>query len=310
MRRWLILSLLLVFLLALYLWPTRSPSFETLYRGVEAEKVQAFQKFRSSYPLREIVTEDGQRWEYLVAGKRDGEAILFLHGMSGAADIWWQQIEALKEAYRIIAVTYPPLDSLEKMEAGVLTILDREGIRRTNVVGTSLGGYFAQFLAGRHPERVLRLVIGNTFPPNDILARENRTIGMLLPFLPDWLVLRFMRQSVERSIYPTSGNDAFTLAYLMEMNYGRVHKAHILARYRCVMQKFQLQDWPGSVLIFESDNDPLINPTLRAQLRDTYPYAEVYTFHDAGHFPYLNRPDEYNQQLITFLQRPMMVYSP
>lgn len=310
MRKWLILSLLLIFLLALYLWPTRSPSFETLYRDVEAEKVQAFQKFRSSYPLREIVTEDGQTWEYLVAGKRDGEAILFLHGMSGAADIWWQQIEALKGAYRIIAVTYPPVDSLEEMEAGVLAILDREGIRRTNVVGTSLGGYFAQFLAGRHPERVLRVVLGNTFPPNDILARENRTIGMLLPFLPDWLVLRFMRQSVERSIYPTSGNDAFTLAYLMEMNYGRVHKAHILARYRCVMQKFQVQDWPGSVLIFESDNDPLINPTLRAQLRDTYPHAEVYTFHDAGHFPYLNRPDEYNQQLIAFLQRPMMVYSP
>lgn len=310
MRRWLIFSLLLIFLLALYLWPTRSPSFETLYRDVEAEKVQAFQKFRSSYPLREIVTEDGQTWQYLVAGKRDGEAVLFLHGMSGAADIWWQQIEALKGAYRIIAVTYPPVDSLEEMEAGVLTILDREGIRRTNVVGTSLGGYFAQFLAGRHPERILRVVLGNTFPPNDILARENRTIGMLLPFLPDWLVLRFMRRSVERSIYPTSGNDAFTLAYLTEMNYGRVHKAHILARYRCVMQKFQVQDWPGSVLIFESDNDPLINPTLRAQLKERYPYAEVYTFHDAGHFPYLNRPEEYNQQLIAFLQRPTMVYSP
>lgn len=310
MRKWIWILVPIALLLVLYLWPTRAPSFETLYGGVDAETVKAFQEFRARHPLRKLVTEDGQTWEYLVGGKRDGEVVLFLHGMSGAADIWWRQIEALQDEYRVIAVTYPPVDSLEEMEAGVLEILDREGVRRANVVGTSLGGYFAQFLASRHPERVLRVVLGNTFPPNDILAQENRTIGMLLPFLPDWVVLRFMRQSVERSIYPSSGYDAFTLAYLMEMNYGRVHKAHVLARYRCVMQKFEVKELPTSVLIFESDNDPLINATLREQLKSTYPYAEVYTFQGAGHFPYLNRADEYNQQLIGFLERPIMVYSP
>ncbi|MEJ5241713.1 MAG: alpha/beta hydrolase [Anaerolineales bacterium] len=310
MRKWIWRFIPVLLLIALYLWPTRAPSFETLYGGVDPETVKAFQEFRARHPLRKLVTEDGQTWEYLVGGKRDGEVVLFLHGMSGAADIWWRQIEALQDEYRVIAVTYPPVDSLEEMEAGVLEILDREGVRRANVVGTSLGGYFAQFLAGRHPERVLRVVLGNTFPPNDILAQENRTIGMLLPFLPDWVVLRFMRQSVEHSIYPSSGYDAFTLAYLMEMNYGRVHKAHVLARYRCVMQKFEVKELPTSVLIFESDNDPLINATLREQLKSTYPYAEVYTFQGAGHFPYLNRADEYNQQLIGFLQRPIMVYSP
>jgi maspardin len=309
-RKRLIFLILGVLLVALYFWPTRSPSFEDLYANVEPEKVKAFQEFRSKYPLRRLVTEDGQTWEYLVTGPKEGEAVLFLHGMSGAADIWWQQIEALKDGYRIVAVTYPAVNRLEAMESGILAILDREGIARTNVVGTSLGGYFAQFFAMRHPQRVLRVVLGNTFPPNDVLRQEYRGIGMILPVLPDWFVLQFMRRSVERSVYPSSGYDAFTRAYLLEMNYGRVHKAHVLGRYRCVMQKFEVQDIPGSVLIFESDNDPLVPAVLREQLRQTYPYAEVYTFHDAGHFPYLNRPEEYNQRLIAFLQQPMMVYSP
>ncbi len=299
-----------ILLLAMYLWPTSSPSFETLYANVEPQRVKAFQEFRAKYPVRKLVTEDGQVWEYLVAGRKEGEAVLFLHGMSGAADIWWQQIEALKDHYRVLAVTYPPVNRLEAMENGVLAILDREGVVRTNLVGSSLGGYFAQFFAIRHPERVLRVVLGNTFPPNDVLQEEYRGIGMILPVLPEWFVLQFMRRSVEQSIYPTSGYDAFTRAYLLEMNYGRVRKSHVLGRYRCVMQKFEVQDITGGVLIFESDNDPLVPAILREQLKQTYSYAEVYTFHDAGHFPYLNRPEEYNQRLIAFLRQPMMVYSP
>lgn len=305
----LFLLVLVLLLLLIYLWPTRSPSFESLYAQVDPAQVQAFQAFRSRHPTRQMVV-DGKSWEYLVAGNPRGEAVLFLHGMSGAADIWWQQILALEETHRVIAVTYPAVDTLEGLEKSVLEILDREGVRQTNVVGTSLGGYLAQFLAARHPERVLRLVLGNTFPPNDILAEQNRTIGALLPFLPDWLVLRFMRQSVERSVYPASGYDAFTRAYLLEMNYGRVHKADVLARYRCVIQKFPTPDLPMPVLIFESDNDPLLDEAVRAMLKDAYPVAEVYTFHAAGHFPYLNHATDYNRVLITFLERPLMVYFP
>jgi pimeloyl-ACP methyl ester carboxylesterase len=42
-----------------------------------------------------------------------------------------------------------------------------------------------------------------------------------------------------------------------------------------------------------SDNDPLVAPVLRLELKTIYPSALVYTFTGAGHFPYLIRAEEY-----------------
>ena len=55
-------------------------------------------------------------------------------------------------------------------------------------------------------------------------------------------------------------------------------------------------------MIIESDNDPLIEPALREALRETYSQAYVYTFHQAGHFPYLNQAKEYTEVLKNFFR--------
>jgi len=40
---------------------------------------------------------------------------------------------------------------------------------------------------------------------------------------------------------------------------------------------------------------------MRKELKELYPEAEVYTFHNAGHFPYVNAAGEYNKVLKVFL---------
>ena len=89
----------------------------------------------------------------------------------------------------------------------MLAILDREGVDRFHVVGTSLGGYFAQYLVSRHPQRILKAVFGNTFPPNDLIKAKNGVIGRLIPYLPEGLVMKVLRGSFDNSIFPASGND-------------------------------------------------------------------------------------------------------
>lgn len=93
---------------------------------------------------------------------------------------------------------------------GVLAILEREGVTKFSVVGTLLGGYSAQHFMAKHPDRIEKAVFANTFPPNDIIQQKNGTIGSLIPYLPEWLVMNVLRASFESSIYPTSGNDEMT----------------------------------------------------------------------------------------------------
>jgi len=308
MRRklWLIPLILLVVILVVYLWPVPRVPFDKLYARVDPATVASLQSFRQNHPPQRIEV-NGVTWEYVAFGQ-DEEAVLFLHGMTGAHDIWWQQMEVLQDRYCVVSVTYPAVDSLKEMSAGVMAVLDKEGIERVNVVGSSLGGYFAQYLVATYPERIERAVFANTFPPNDIIAEKNRTIGTLLPYLPEWLIMSVLRGSFEESLYPASGNSELVLAYLLEQGYGRMSKAQVMGRYRCVVEPFASPDPEAlgiPVMIIEADNDPLVEPALREQLKATYSSAVIYTLAKTGHFPYLNKTQIYTETLGEFLRIPM-----
>ncbi len=67
--------------------------------------------------------------------------------------------------------------------------------------------------------------------------------------------------------------------------------------------------WPVSELTFEelyADVDKeavysLVAPVLRVEMKSTYPSAAVHTFSGAGHFPYLNRAEEYTRIIGEFI---------
>lgn len=299
-----LLALLLVAVLAVYLRPGPRVPFDEVYAGVDPVLVASLQAFRAAHPPQTLDV-NGVKWDYVSFGQGD-ETVLFLHGMTGAYDIWWRVMDELQTEYRVISVTYPAVNTLEEMATAVLAILDREGVEKANIVGTSLGGYFAQYLVANHPDRVARAVFGNTFPPNDLIKEKNGTIGSLIPFLPEWLVLDVLRGSFVNSLYPTSGNDELTLAFLMELSYGRVSRAQVAGRYRGVVEKFVAPDPDKQgipVMIIEADNDPLVEPILREQLKATYPTAVVHTLSGVGHMPYLAHPGEYAQFLREFFAR-------
>lgn len=295
-----ILPLIAVAAASVFFWPTPRPNLERLYAKVPKEKAAALGEFRKNTISKRIKVA-GRKWDYLAAGTGP-ETILFLHGMTGAYDIWWQQVEAFKKDYRVIAVTYPAADTLADLDKGVAAVLEAEGVASFSVVGTSLGGYLAQYLVAKHPERVRKAVFANTFPPNDLLKEKNGKTGALIPFLPEWAVMMVLRGSFADRVYPASGNDELTLAFLNEIGSGRMTKAQVNGRYKCVVEKFApAADTAVPVLIIEASNDPLVEAALREELKRTYPKARTITV-DNGHFPYLGTPEVFNTALRTFFE--------
>ncbi len=298
------LSILIVVSALVYLWPVPSRDFAELADRVDPQVRQSLLDFRARYPLQ-TVHVDGEEWEYVAVGEGP-ETVLFLHGMTGAYDIWWQQMLALSGQYRLISLTYPPVDTLEGMSRGVMAVLDAEGVEQAGVVGTSLGGYLLQYLMATRPDRISCAVLANTFPPNDLLAQRNRALIQLLPFLPSWVVMKFLRDSFVDKIYPAAGHSELVLAYMLEQAAGRMDKAQVVARARAVIEPFVPPD-PGVLaiptLIIEADNDPLVEAALRAQLKATYPSARVHTLPGAGHFPYLNEAAVYTRLLEDFFEQ-------
>lgn len=302
--KYIISSVAVVLIVAFYLKETPRHTIGELYQGTDRTSLASLDSFRT-LPLRELVVE-GQTWKYLAVG-HGTKNILFLHGMAGSYDIWWQQIQALKKEFRIITLTYPPAHSLREMGDAVIKILEQENIHETSVVGSSLGGYFAQYLKTTYPNRFKRAVFGNTFPPNDLYKEKNNNTATIARYLPEWLVMYAFRSNVKKSVIPASEFSPITEAFLLEQSYGGMSRDQFLARYHCVIDRFTPDPnlkTSGDILIIESNNDPLIFPELRQRIKELYPAAKVHTFRGKGHFPYLNEPRAYNRVITEFLEKP------
>ncbi|HHS98150.1 MAG TPA: alpha/beta hydrolase, partial [Chloroflexi bacterium] len=118
-------------------------------------------------PFQRTVTFGWHRLRVTEAGS--GEPVLLIHGFADSAYTWHRNLDALIEAgFRALAYDQPGCggsDLPEGFRFGVddlarvaLGLLDALGIDRAHVVGSSMGGGVALYLAVHHPDRVRRVV--------------------------------------------------------------------------------------------------------------------------------------------------------
>ena len=91
----------------LYLIPVKPNDFTAYYPNEDHIKESLFE-FRT-HPTKTL-SHDSRNWDYLLIGE-GSKTLLFLHGMGGAYDIWFQQIEALADSFHIISLTLPEVNS-------------------------------------------------------------------------------------------------------------------------------------------------------------------------------------------------------
>jgi len=277
-----------------------------VHEGVKQERdlVQELLDFRRRYPVQRLEV-DGRSWEYWDLGK-GRQTLVFLHGIAGAGDIWFQQLLKFSSSYRVIAPTYPAVRPLDELAAGVWKLLDRLGIERFQVVGSSLGGLLAQHMVAHRPERVERAVFGNTFPPGhpDILRGQWKL--RLASILPGRSVLGFMKRILPMEQAVRDPGMRLTRFYLKEQYETNMTREQFLSRADCVFSDFEFSSPLIPHAIIESLDDNALARQIRADLKRLYPRSWVYTFKRGGHFPYLSRAEEYNRALTAFLDASLV----
>ncbi len=134
---------------------------------------------------------NGLRFETLLAGPQNGEAVILLHGFPQSAEAWRDTVGWLaRRGYRGVAPSLrgyspganPPNPqdyAMSELIADVLGIADALGIGRFHVVGHDWGGALAWMIAANHPDRILSLTSIST-PHPLALAEALRTPGQAL----------------------------------------------------------------------------------------------------------------------------------
>jgi len=203
---------------------------------------------------------------------------------------------------------YPRVSSIEELADGLCAILDAEKIDQAAILGASFGGSVAQVLVRRHPDRIGALILSNTGVPLRYLAPAKRLLVLTARALPWPVTAGLLRKPLIQALDPTGTAETFWREYLDELFSVRLTKADLVANFRVQHDYYRrfhftpedLKTWPGQILIAESDTD-VLGPRLRRALRQTYPSAEVRTFHNGGHATMFLRFDEYLAMVQQFL---------
>ncbi len=218
-KRYFILIFIFLGLIPIYQIPAVKKDFTDLYPNNDAA-AQSLQTFRNK-KIKEIEVNN-IKWLYYCGGQ-GSETILFLHGMGGAYDLWWQQVLYFEPKYRVISYTLPPpISSLKQAAEGIEAILKQEKVTSCNLVGTSMGGYIAQYLVQTMPQHISKAVFGNTFPPNDLIKKENRFTSILVRFLPEAVIAYFAEQNLKKKVLPAaSKNQELLAAFLLSLPFSK-----------------------------------------------------------------------------------------
>lgn len=111
--------------------------------------------------------------EMTYADSKNGTPVLIAHGMSGGFDQGYETLRGKEDVYRILAPsrfgylgsTIPDDTSPKAQAAAYVQFLDRLGIEKTYILGTSAGGTIAIRFALDYPERTLGLILYSSAMP-------------------------------------------------------------------------------------------------------------------------------------------------
>lgn len=287
---------------ALYFIPSPQPSFATNY-SQEDEISKSLEKFLA-LPTKSISYND-KEWIYNASGQGT-KTVFFAHGMGGSYYMWWQQYFDLEKDYKIITYELPKgVNTLEEASQGIMAILEAEKVDKFSIVGTSMGGYIAQYVVNKTPERIDKAVFGNTFSPNNDIKKKNSWRRIMVPYLPEIVIYYLRNYNFKNGMSATSSMPHLIESYLCSVPF---NKKRFIERFQIVTDNFEFNKDKSLVdkipkLILECDNDPLVNADLREKMKATYPNSEVYSFGNDGHIPSISKAKEYNKVLRDFLAK-------
>jgi pimeloyl-ACP methyl ester carboxylesterase len=262
-------------------------------------------------PVAKEVTVFGYKLHYLEAGR--GAPVILLHGTGGEGARWTPQLQGLSSDFRVIALDQIGFGQSDKpmtnyhsgVFAGFLAgFMKAIGVPKASLIGQSMGAAVALSLAVEKPEMVERLVLVNgggfrtgprTTPP-DWHARQIANAGTLAE----------SREYMEKLYYDHS----FVTDKLVEQNLmQRLRSAYTIESMQNAadrglggVSEDEVRGIKAPTLLVWGANDKLSPPANADKLNAVIKGSRKVLIDKAGHYPFLEHPDKFNQVVREFLK--------
>jgi pimeloyl-ACP methyl ester carboxylesterase len=269
-----------------------------------------------------------QQLSYTTAGREYSPGLILIHDWMSHRDVWAQTVEVLKFSHRCVAVDLLGFGdspkpnhanySIPAQAQRVLQLADDIGLEHFDLMGHSMGGQIALYLAAKlAPERVDRLVIvagvvsGRLARGVENLITPLVALGAQLPWLYDlaqrlshyrlfaYTFFRPWFYKMSTLPFPTWEKDrqnAFQRA---------VHKSAYksLRAMRALDLTSELAGIKRPILGIYGRQDQTVPLSEGMRIQHHAPDNHVRTIEDCGHFPMYEQRDSYLDFVLAFLRQ-------
>jgi pimeloyl-ACP methyl ester carboxylesterase len=253
----------------------------------------------------------------ILQGGSSGPVVILLHGLSARADRWGRNLDSLAaHGLRVLAIDLPGHGFADKggnfdytargYTRWLEQFIDMLGEEKVVMVGTSFGGLVAANFALHHPSRLHGLVaVGavGLVPMRE--ERRRRTIAWLPQMSREEIRGRLQNGLFIRSLIT---DDLVEEDHRINTSEGAAQAFASLADYyrttidddAAATRLATLSPAPPIKFIW-GEHDASVSPEYGIKAQQAIPGSTLSFIPGTGHFPYMERPEEFNRVLLEFI---------
>ena len=271
-----------------------------------------------------VNVENNVKIKYHTIG--EGPPLLMLAGLGMDHKTWLPQIPYFKDDFKVIVFDNRGIGessssfglyTIETMTDDAVAIIDHLDIKKTNIIGSSMGGMIAQEIAISHPEKVEKLILCSTTSKTNKNFKEKILDGLreiidggkgMIDVDPHHILFKKAFNYILELTFSNqfiSDNKKLIKKMLEEYLSKGVYVETLLKQIHAI-SKFdsskRLSNINLPTLIITGTNDKFIPPENSEKLFQTIPNSVLVKIIGGTHGMHYENADEFNENVMRFLK--------
>lgn len=274
---------------------------------------KALNLWKTPYEELYIPTQFGTA-HVVVSGSKNGMPVVLLHGMNASSTMWYPNVKAISENYRVYAIDFilepgksfltKEMKSDQDIAIWYREVFDKLNLKSFCLIGASRGGWIAVKTALYNQKNINSVVLlspAQTFtwirPSSDLLK------NIIYSFASK--DKKMEKQLSTLSEFPQNINKTYLNQYNIAIEKDSINKFMI---DMTPFSKEELQSLKMPVYVLIGDDDMINSEKTIEKTKEILPYGRGEIISNAGHFLSLDQSEVVNEKIILFLKEMEEVY--
>ncbi len=257
-----------------------------------------------------FVTVDDKKIRYLKSGKSD-DFILLIHGLGASAERWQFVIPEFSKHYKVVVPDLIGFGHSDKPLVDYTTdffsdfldnFLHTLGIKKTHIIGSSLGGQITVEYISKNPDIIENLVLVS---PSGIMKQSTPALDayVMAALYPN---IEGAKNAFQMMAGPTKKiNKEIILDFVERMKLPNAKMAFmstLLGLKNAEVITKSLNKISAPTLIVWGENDPVIPIKYADDFVSSIKDCRFVTMDDCGHTPFFDDPKRFSKLVLDFLK--------